>query len=158
MKLWQLSATKLSSLLARGEASAGEVVRAHLERIEAVDGRLRAFTEVLRERALSQADDSDARRRRGEARGPLDGAPRHDQGVLRGRRARHDPRSSRRGAGASPRATRPWSRSCARPAPCSCGRTNLSQTMLYVEARNPIFGQTVNPWSASRFARRFVGR
>jgi fatty acid amide hydrolase len=27
------------------------------------------------------------------------------------------------------------------------GRTNLSQTMLYVEARNPVFGQTANPWS-----------
>jgi len=29
------------------------------------------------------------------------------------------------------------------------GRTNLSQTMLYVEARNPLFGQTANPWSLS---------
>jgi len=26
-------------------------------------------------------------------------------------------------------------------------RSNLSQTMLYVEARNPVFGQTSNPWS-----------
>ena len=29
------------------------------------------------------------------------------------------------------------------------GRTNLSQTMLYVEARNPLFGQTNNPWSSA---------
>ncbi len=149
MKLWQLSATTLSSLLARGEVSAGEVVRAHLERVDAVDGRLRAFTEVLREQALSEADASDARRRRGEARGPLDGLPMTIKECFeiagrattlglpswRGRIAARDAAmvTLLREAGA-----------------VLLGRTNLSQTMLYVEARNPIFGQTANPWSSSR--------
>jgi fatty acid amide hydrolase len=149
MKLWQLSASSLSSLLARGEASAGEVVRAHLDRIDAVDGRVRAFTEVLREQALADADASDARRRRGEARGPLDGLPVTFKECFevagrattlglpswRGRIASRDAAlvTLMREAGA-----------------VVIGRTNLSQTMLYVEARNPIFGQTVNPWAASR--------
>jgi fatty acid amide hydrolase len=149
MKLWQLSATSLSSLLARGEASAGEVVRAHLDRIDAVDGRVGAFTEVLREQALADADASDSRRRRGEARGPLDGLPVTCKECFdvagrattlglpswRGRIAQRDAAMVRllREAGA-----------------VVIGRTNLSQTMLYVEARNPIFGQTINPWSASR--------
>ena len=75
MKLWELSATRLSSLLARGETSAAEVARAHLERIDAVDGRIHAFTEVLREQTLAEAEASDGRRRRGEARGPLEGLP-----------------------------------------------------------------------------------
>src|SRR5215472_4605899 len=75
MQLWQLSATRLSSLLARGEVGAKEVLRAHLDRIDAVEGRLHAFTEVLREQSLSEAEESDARRKRGEARGPLDGLP-----------------------------------------------------------------------------------
>jgi fatty acid amide hydrolase len=146
MKLWELSATRLSSLLARGEASAGEVARAHLERIEAVDGRIRAFTEVLREQTLTDAEASDARRRRGEARGPLEGLPVtckecFDVGgrattlglpAWRGRIAARDSAmvTMLREAGA-----------------VLLGRTNLSQTMLFVEARNPIFGQTANPWS-----------
>ena len=29
------------------------------------------------------------------------------------------------------------------------GRTNLSQTLLFVESRNPLFGQTANPWSSA---------
>src|SRR5205814_3992006 len=29
------------------------------------------------------------------------------------------------------------------------GRTNLSQTMYFPEARNPLFGETANPWSGA---------
>jgi fatty acid amide hydrolase len=146
MALWQLSANDLSNLLARGEASSREVAQAHLERIDAVDGSIHALTEVLREQALAEAEASDARRRRGESRGPLDGVPVTVKECFdvegrattlglpswRGRIAQRDAAMVRalREAGA-----------------VVLGRTNLSQTMLYVEARNPIFGQTNNPWS-----------
>jgi fatty acid amide hydrolase len=146
MTLWQLPATTLSSMLARREVSAREVLDAHLGRIESVDGRVRAFTEVLREQAAADADASDARRARGEARGPLDGVPvtvkecydvagrATTLGIpsWRGRIAERDAAvvTLLREAGA-----------------VVLGRTNLSQTMLYVEARNPLFGQTSNPWS-----------
>jgi fatty acid amide hydrolase len=148
MALWKLSAHELSSMLARGEASAAEVARAHLDRIDAVDGRVHAFTEVLREHALAAAEASDGRRRRGESRGPLDGVPVTVKECFdvegrattlglpswRGRIAQQDAAMVRalREAGA-----------------VVLGRTNLSQTMLYVEARNPLFGQTNNPWSLS---------
>jgi fatty acid amide hydrolase len=133
-------------MLARGEVSAGEVLRAHLDRIDQVDGRVRAFTEVLREQATADAEASDARRKHGEARGPLDGVPVSIKECYdvagrattlglpswRGRVAEHDAAMivALREAGA-----------------VLLGRTNLSQTMLYVEAKNPIFGQTANPWS-----------
>jgi fatty acid amide hydrolase len=149
MKLWQHSATTISSLLARGEVTAVEVLRAHLDRIDAVDRRIHAFTEVLREQALSDAEASDARRRRGESRGPLDGVPVTFKECFdmagrattlglpswRGRIADRDAAmvTMLHEAGA-----------------VVMGRTNLSQTMLYVEARNPLFGQTTNPWSVSR--------
>jgi fatty acid amide hydrolase len=149
MALWQQTAASLSSLLARGEVAAREVLDAHLERIEAVDGRVRAFTEVLREQALADAEASDARRRRGEARGPLDGVPVAIKECFdvagrattlglpswRGRIAERDAAmvTLLRDAGA-----------------VILGRTNLSQTMLFVEARNPLFGQTGNPWSLAR--------
>jgi len=133
-------------MLGRREASAHEVLRAHLERIDAVDARIRAFTEVLREQAQADAEASDARRARGEARGPLDGVPVTIKECFdvagrattlgipswSGRIADRDAAmvTALRQAGA-----------------VVLGRTNLSQTMLYVEARNPVFGQTANPWS-----------
>src|SRR5260370_35916543 len=75
MALWQLSATELASLLARGEVSAKDALFSHFERIDQVDERVRAFSEVMRERASVDAEQSDKRRQRGEARGPLDGLP-----------------------------------------------------------------------------------
>ncbi len=145
-QLWQHSASSLSSMMKQGEATSTEIVRAHLDRIAAVEGRIRALTEVLRERALEDAAACDARRTRGESRGPLDGVPVtvkecFDVGgrattlgipSWSGRIAARDSAmvTALRDAGA-----------------VVLGRTNLSQTMLYVEARNPLFGQTANPWS-----------
>src|SRR4029077_19937029 len=144
--LWRLGATDLSSMLARGEVSARDVLRAYLERIDEVDARLRAFTVVLRDRAMADAAAADERRARGQARGPLDGVPvtlkecfdvaGHDTTLglpsWVGRRANQDSAmvTLLREAGA-----------------VVVGRTNLSQTMLYAEAKNPVFGQTSNPWS-----------
>jgi fatty acid amide hydrolase len=144
--LWQHTATSIASLLQRREATAVQVLQAHLDRIAAVDSRVRAFTEVLAQSALLEAQASDARRAKGEARGPLDGVPVSIKECFdfegrattlgipswKGRIARRDAAmvTALRDAGA-----------------VMLGRTNLSQTMLYVEARNPIFGQTANPWS-----------
>jgi fatty acid amide hydrolase len=146
--LWRQSATTLSAMLGRREVGARDVLRAHLERIDAVDGRIHAFTEVLREQAQADAEASDARRARGEERGPLDGVPVTVKECFdvagrattlgipswAGRIAERDAAmvTALRQAGA-----------------VVLGRTNLSQTMLYVEARNPVFGQTSNPWSSA---------
>src|SRR5579863_9046274 len=148
MALWQLPATALSSMLARGETSAREVLLAHLDRIGRTDGRIHAFTEVLKDRALDDADASDARRRRGESRGPLDGMPVtfkecfdiEGRPTTLGIPAWRDRVATRdaamvtlvREAGA-----------------VVLGRTNLSQTMLFAEASNPVYGRTNNPWSAA---------
>ena len=86
MALWQLPATALSSMLSRGETSSREILLAHLDRIGRTDGRIHAFTEVLKDRAFDDADASDARRRRGESRGPLDGLPVTFQTTARPRR------------------------------------------------------------------------
>ena len=58
-----------------GVASAVEVTRAALGRIEARDGAYGAFTDVVAERALGKAAAVDAARARGERMGPLAGAP-----------------------------------------------------------------------------------
>jgi len=60
--------------LAARDLSARELTRALLDRIEAVEPRVRAYITVTAERALEQADAADARLARGE-RGPLLGVP-----------------------------------------------------------------------------------
>lgn len=69
------SATDLSGRLARGEVSSLALTRALIERTQAVEDRVRAFTSRDEERALAQARASDERRVAGRVLGPLDGVP-----------------------------------------------------------------------------------
>ena len=75
MKITDLTLAELSARLAAREVSAEETTRACLERIDATNGTLNAFIHVDGEGALAQAKASDARRAKGESRGPLDGVP-----------------------------------------------------------------------------------
>jgi AtzE family amidohydrolase len=70
-----LSAAEIAAAVRSGAASAREVVQAALARIEARNEALGAFTDVTATRALAKADATDAARARGEALGPLAGAP-----------------------------------------------------------------------------------
>jgi amidase len=56
-----------------GAVSSRELVEAVLQRIQRYDGRLNAFTHVLRDAALAEADERDAAA--AEGRGPLHGVP-----------------------------------------------------------------------------------
>ncbi len=69
------SAAELAGLIARGEVSAVEVTRAHLDRIAAVDDRVHAFLYVDEAGALAAAGAVDAKRAAGEELGPLAGVP-----------------------------------------------------------------------------------
>ena len=71
----ETTAALLADRLAAGEVTSVEVTQLHLDRIAEVDERVHAFLHVDAEGALAQAAESDARRARGEARGPLDGVP-----------------------------------------------------------------------------------
>ena len=66
---------ELRELVEGGEASCREVVEACLTRISAVDSKVQAFVALRDEEALRDADEADAARARGEARGPLHGLP-----------------------------------------------------------------------------------
>ena len=59
-ELWRRGAGELAALIAAREVSAREVVDAHLERIEAVNGHLNAITLVLADEARAAADAADA--------------------------------------------------------------------------------------------------
>ncbi|MBN1935939.1 MAG: Asp-tRNA(Asn)/Glu-tRNA(Gln) amidotransferase subunit GatA [Anaerolineae bacterium] len=72
--LYELKAHEVSELLDQGEISALELTQAALERIDRLDGQVKAYLAVMADRALEQAQEADARRQKGE-RGPLLGMP-----------------------------------------------------------------------------------
>ena len=74
-ELLHSTAADLAGLIASGLASSREVTQAHLDRIDAVDGSVRAFLHVDGERALAAADAVDAKRAAGQPLGPLAGVP-----------------------------------------------------------------------------------
>jgi amidase/aspartyl-tRNA(Asn)/glutamyl-tRNA(Gln) amidotransferase subunit A len=75
MKNADLKGFELAQAIAAGETSARAAVDACIERIEATDGQVNAFTGKGYERARVQADAVDTRRARGEALPPLAGVP-----------------------------------------------------------------------------------
>ena len=70
-----LSGVRQAGLIRKGEISAAELVRAHLERIAEVNPRINAAVEVLGDRALGEAQEIDRRRAGGEPLGRAGGRP-----------------------------------------------------------------------------------
>ena len=74
-ELIKKSAAELAAAVAAGEASAVEIATAHLDRIAAVDDKVRAFLHVATDDALAQAREVDRKRAAGEPLGALAGVP-----------------------------------------------------------------------------------
>src|SRR5215469_16663658 len=74
-ELVNLTASEAAAEIARGAISAQDYVRACLDRIEALDGEIRAFAHLDREHALAQARALDERRAQRHSIGPLHGIP-----------------------------------------------------------------------------------
>ena len=72
-KLSYLSATAARKVIAAGEASAEELTRACLERINAREDVVGAWIFLDEDLAIAQARDLDARQKAGETLGPLHG-------------------------------------------------------------------------------------
>ena len=70
-----LSAFELSKLMAAKEISPVEATEAYLERIESLDGKLRAFVTVTADAALEAANKAEQEIARGNHRGPMHGVP-----------------------------------------------------------------------------------
>src|SRR5439155_2376373 len=74
-ELWQCGASELATMIAKGEVSSVEVVTAHLDRIEKVNGAVNAITRVLTDDALQAAKDADRVVADGGTLGALHGVP-----------------------------------------------------------------------------------
>ncbi len=74
-ELCYMTIAQAGPLLRAGKLSPVELTRAFLERIDALNGRLRAFVTLMPEQALAQARSAEAEILRGHYRGPLHGVP-----------------------------------------------------------------------------------
>ncbi|WP_193598290.1 amidase [Microbacterium sp. YJN-G] len=72
---WRLGVEQAAAALADGSLTSAELVAASVERIDVTEPHVHAWAFVDAEAALAQARQSDARRRAGRARGPMDGIP-----------------------------------------------------------------------------------
>jgi len=74
-ELYKLSIAEAGELLRQKKISSVELTRAHLDRINAVEDRVKAFTLVTDELALKRAEEADRRFSRGDTVSPLTGIP-----------------------------------------------------------------------------------
>ena len=141
-------ATKLAELIRAREISPVEVVRAHLERIEAVDPRLNAIVTVAGD-ALDAARAAEASVLAGDALGPLHGVPftakdsidtagvktQRGSPIFKGRIPGADATSVARlkAAGA-----------------ILLAKTNLPEFSYSTESDNLLTGRSNNPWNLDR--------
>ena len=75
MELYQLTAEKLSELLAKKECSSVELTQSVLDRIQKRDPEIGAYLTVSGEEALKKAAEVDEKRGKGETLSPLAGIP-----------------------------------------------------------------------------------
>ncbi len=143
--LWQKSAMELAELIRTKQASSREIIDAHLDRIEAVNGDLNAVVVVLTEQARAEADKADAAVVAGEELGALHGVP---MTVKENLDLVGTPTTSGMVilAEAMPTSDAPVVERMREAGAIPIGRTNLPEMGLRISTDNPLHGLTRNPW------------
>ena len=144
-----LTATELAGLIRRKEASAVEVLQAHMAQIEALNPRLNAIITYLPERALERAKAADEKQARGEELSVLHGLPiaHKDLAQTAGIRTTF---GSPNFADYVPESD---DLIIARLKAAGCvtlGKTNVPEFGAGSHTFNPVFGATKNPYDLTR--------
>lgn len=141
-------ATELAELIRAGKVSSAEVVRAHLDRVEAVDPDLNAVV-TLAGGAMDAARAADARLAAGEEVGPLHGVPFtvKDSFDTAGVPTQ---RGSPIFAGRVPDTDATGVARLKRAGAILLAKTNLPEFSYWIESDNLLTGRTNNPWDLDR--------
>ena len=146
--LTRLTAADLASRLAAGEVSSVEAIRAHLDRIAAVDGDVHAFLHVS-DHALEVAADIDRRRAAGETLGELAGVPLAIKDVLVTTDMPSTSGSKILEGFLSPYDATVVARSRAAGL-VPLGKTNMDEFAMGSSTEHSAYGPTHNPWDLDR--------
>jgi aspartyl-tRNA(Asn)/glutamyl-tRNA(Gln) amidotransferase subunit A len=145
----QQSAAQMADALAKGEISSVELTQAHLDRIAAVDGQVKAFLHVDTEGALAQAKDIDARRKSGEKLSPIAGVPLALKDVL-AQKGVPTTAGSKILQGWRPPYDSTVVSKLKEAGVVIMGKTNMDEFAMGSSTENSGYGPTFNPWDLTR--------
>lgn len=143
------SASEMSAALSRGEVSAEELTKAHFDRIESVDGKVRAFLHLDHEGALATARDIDARRAKGESLPPLAGVPLALKDVMT-QKGIPTTCGSKMLEGWRPPYDSTVVTNLKKNGVVILGKTNMDEFAMGSSTENSAFHPTHNPWDLAR--------
>lgn len=148
-EITSLTATQIAQHIKAGKFSAREAVEAHIQRIEQVNPQLNAVVVPLFDQARQDAESADAAQHRGEALGPLHGVP---MTIKEAFNVKGTPTTFGLSSQRNHRAEKdgPMIQRLRQAGAIILGKTNVSQLVIYIEADNPLYGRTNNPWNLER--------
>jgi amidase len=141
--------TTLLGALDRREVSARELLAAHLDRIDRLDGGINAVVTIEPERAYTEAAGVDARRAAGEAVGPLAGVPVTVKDAIATAGIRSTG-GARELADFVPDTDATVVHAIRDAGAVVFGKTNVPRWSGDYQSYNEIFGTTSNPWNVTR--------
>jgi aspartyl-tRNA(Asn)/glutamyl-tRNA(Gln) amidotransferase subunit A len=143
------TAAQMAEALAKGETTSVELTQAHLDRIAAVDGQVKAFLHVDTEGALAQAKDVDARRAKGENLSPIAGIPLALKDVL-AQKGVPTTAGSKILQGWHPPYDSTVVSKLKSAGVVIMGKTNMDEFAMGSSTENSGYGPTFNPWDLTR--------
>jgi aspartyl-tRNA(Asn)/glutamyl-tRNA(Gln) amidotransferase subunit A len=143
------TAAQMADSLAKGETTSVELTQAHLDRVAAVDGQVKAFLHVDSEGALAQAKEVDARRAKGEKLSPIAGIPLALKDVL-AQKGVPTTAGSKILQGWLPPYDSTVVSKLRNAGVVIMGKTNMDEFAMGSSTENSGYGPTFNPWDLTR--------